>query len=266
MKNLSFLAFGALFAISGVLAVPVPNPEPVLKIVTETRTHTRTKLIGATTTEYLDSTPTPTTTKTKKKSSSAEITTTTTTTSSSTTTTASTTTKEEEEVKKEENTPTSTTATSTSQTPIITLELPKLDRPDPTTTSEIEIEVSTPTPSKDAGSNEGDDSGKEKWTGDATYFDPGTGSCGETNGPGDFIAAISHLQFDPHTPGGNPNKNSLCGLQARCTRDGVNFITVRVTDRCPVCAYGDMDLSPGAYAAIGGTIAEGRFKISCQWV
>jgi len=91
------------------------------------------------------------------------------------------------------------------------------------------------------------------------------GSCGYTNGPNELIAAISYKVMDPQNPG-NPNNNPLCGKKIRCTRNGKNPTIITVVDRCPVCNAGDVDLSPAAYAALGGTIAEGRFKVQCSWV
>ncbi|KAF8474971.1 hypothetical protein BDZ91DRAFT_649859, partial [Kalaharituber pfeilii] len=101
--------------------------------------------------------------------------------------------------------------------------------------------------------------------GDATYFDPGLGSCGWDNKSTDMIAAISYQVMDPKNPG-NPNLNPLCGKQILCTREGKNPTVIKVVDRCPVCVAGDLDLSPAAYAALGGTIAEGRFRIQCSWL
>ncbi|KAF8458908.1 RlpA-like double-psi beta-barrel-protein domain-containing protein-containing protein, partial [Terfezia claveryi] len=103
------------------------------------------------------------------------------------------------------------------------------------------------------------------WEGEATYFDPGMGSCGITSGPSDMIAAISYQVMDPKNPG-NPNNNPLCGKKIRCTRGGKYPTIITVVDRCPVCKSGDLDLSPAAYAALGGTVDEGRFTIQCNWV
>lgn len=90
------------------------------------------------------------------------------------------------------------------------------------------------------------------------------GSCGTTNSATDMIAAISYQVMDPMNPG-NPNNNPLCGKKIRCT-NGDYEATVTVVDRCPVCVKGDLDLSPAAFAALGGTDAIGRFKIHCNWV
>ncbi|KAF8418493.1 RlpA-like double-psi beta-barrel-protein domain-containing protein-containing protein [Tirmania nivea] len=168
-------------------------------------------------------------------------------------------------------TTTSTTTTSTTTSPTTTEErTTAIDVPTPTqlepTIPDIEVKVVTTTQeSTPAPSPKSQSSSKESWEGDATYYDPGVGSCGNTNGPGDMIAAISYLVMDPLNPG-NPNNNPICGKQIRCTRDGLKETIITVVDRCPVCKAGDLDLSPAAYAALGGTIAEGRFKIQCSWV
>ncbi|KAF8997412.1 RlpA-like double-psi beta-barrel-protein domain-containing protein-containing protein [Cyathus striatus] len=88
-------------------------------------------------------------------------------------------------------------------------------------------------------------------TGDATYYDAGLGACGITNTNADYIVAVSTKYFDtfPGYQGGNPNKNPLCGKNIRATYQGKS-VTVKVTDRCGGCAYGDIDLTPTAFSKL----------------
>ncbi|KLO11976.1 barwin-like endoglucanase [Schizopora paradoxa] len=86
------------------------------------------------------------------------------------------------------------------------------------------------------------------YTGDATYYAPGLGACGKTNGPNDLIAAASYKLFD-HYPGAtaNPNKNPICGKSLTAKVNGKS-VTVKITDRCAGCqGEGDLDFTPAAF-------------------
>ncbi|KLO11969.1 hypothetical protein SCHPADRAFT_941616 [Schizopora paradoxa] len=88
----------------------------------------------------------------------------------------------------------------------------------------------------------------QRFTGDATFFEPGLGACGITNGPNDFIAAASHQMFDTF-PGAtaNPNNNPICGKSVTASVNG-HSVTVTITDRCAGCGgLGDLDFSPAAF-------------------
>ncbi len=58
--------------------------------------------------------------------------------------------------------------------------------------------------------------------------------------------ALSYADFDPYTPNGNPNNNSLCGKKLRASYNGKS-VDVTVVDRCTGCASGSLDLSPTAF-------------------
>jgi len=91
----------------------------------------------------------------------------------------------------------------------------------------------------------------EVFTGDATFFEPGLGACGQTDGPNDLIAAASHALFDSF-PGAtaNPNNNPICGRSVTATANG-RSVTVRIVDRCAGCSgEGDLDFSPGAFGQL----------------
>ncbi|KAL2266746.1 hypothetical protein VTJ83DRAFT_6098 [Remersonia thermophila] len=79
-----------------------------------------------------------------------------------------------------------------------------------------------------------------------TWFHPGLGACGLYNGDGDIVAALSYADFDPHTPNGNPNRNTQCGRRVRISYQG-RITDVAIVDRCPGCPPGGLDLSPSAF-------------------
>lgn len=91
--------------------------------------------------------------------------------------------------------------------------------------------------------------------GSITYFNPGLGACGETNGDGDYITAVSAALFDSQRP---------CGRNIRVSYQG-RSIVVRVVDRCAGCAYNDLDLSPAAFQAVIGDLGIGRTNAQWEW-
>ncbi|KAF8994182.1 RlpA-like double-psi beta-barrel-protein domain-containing protein-containing protein [Cyathus striatus] len=84
--------------------------------------------------------------------------------------------------------------------------------------------------------------------GDATYYNAGLGACGIWNSDADYIVAVSAQYFDtfPGYASGDPNSNPLCGRYLQANYQG-RSVTVRITDRCVGCAYGDIDLTPAAF-------------------
>ncbi|EJD39697.1 hypothetical protein AURDEDRAFT_107215, partial [Auricularia subglabra TFB-10046 SS5] len=104
-------------------------------------------------------------------------------------------------------------------------------------------------------------------TGDATYYDVGTGACGVHNVASDSIAAVSHALFDsyPGYSGGNPNNNPICGKWATASYNG-RSIRFQVEDRCGGCAgFGDLDFSDSAFIALFGSLNAGRVS-GVTWV
>ncbi len=89
-------------------------------------------------------------------------------------------------------------------------------------------------------------------TGEGTYYDgDGTGNCSFPARPDMLFAAMN----DPDYDGSN-----VCGICAEVT--GPNgTVTITITDRCPECASGDLDLSVTAFDAIA-THSAGRVPIS----
>ena len=94
--------------------------------------------------------------------------------------------------------------------------------------------------------------------GEATYytFANGTGNCSFDATPNDpLVAALNTTDYAG---------SSACGACAEVA--GPNGkVTVRIVDRCPGCARGHLDLSPGAFERIAERSA-GRVPISWRYV
>ncbi|KAJ2353053.1 hypothetical protein GGF43_003585, partial [Coemansia sp. RSA 2618] len=111
-------------------------------------------------------------------------------------------------------------------------------------------EYSTDVPSSSGGGGSGGGGGGssgETFSGDGTYYTPGLGSCGKTNTDSDLIAAINAPQYGTNA---NPNQAEVCGKCA-LVKGPKGEVKVTITDRCPVCKSGDLDLSPSAFEQIG---------------
>jgi expansin (peptidoglycan-binding protein) len=97
----------------------------------------------------------------------------------------------------------------------------------------------------------------QTFTGEGTYYDAdGSGNCSFPASPGDLlVAAMNDLDYDG---------SAVCGACAAI--DGPDgSVTVRIVDRCPECARGDIDMSPQAFERIA-PIAAGRVPISWRYV
>ncbi|KAF8247767.1 hypothetical protein K440DRAFT_584304 [Wilcoxina mikolae CBS 423.85] len=92
--------------------------------------------------------------------------------------------------------------------------------------------------------------GKTSGRGEATYYTPGLGACGNVHGPTDLIAAVAISRG-----------KGECGKKIRVTRDGKS-VDVVIQDLCQGCKENDIDLTPGAFQQLG-TLDEGRVK--CTW-
>ncbi|KAG9301180.1 hypothetical protein G9A89_012563 [Geosiphon pyriformis] len=100
--------------------------------------------------------------------------------------------------------------------------------------------------------------------GQGTYFQPSLGACGSWVGSNAKIVALAAPYFDPHSHGGSPNQNSLCGKKVRIWR-GEKSTEAIVQDRCPECAYSDIDMSPEVFKEIASS-SEGRIPIKWSMV
>ncbi len=96
------------------------------------------------------------------------------------------------------------------------------------------------------------------YRGEGTYYDfaDGDGNCTFGPSPDDLmVAAVNHAQYD---------NAALCGAYAAVTGPK-GSVTVRIVDQCPECPYGDLDLSPEAFAKIADLYL-GRVPITWQLV
>ncbi|KAJ4267238.1 hypothetical protein NW762_003340 [Fusarium torreyae] len=91
---------------------------------------------------------------------------------------------------------------------------------------------------------------KPRNTGEITFYHPGLGACGKSNGDGDMVAAIAASVYDTQ---------DLCGKSIKLQGDA-GQVTVTVIDRCEACAAGDVDLSPAAFQKSIGDLSVGRGK------
>ncbi|PVU93443.1 hypothetical protein BB561_003276 [Smittium simulii] len=104
----------------------------------------------------------------------------------------------------------------------------------------------------------------EKYTGEGTHYDPGVGigACGLMNYETELVAAINTVQYgnDP-----NPNNAAICNKCALINYTNpsgeVKKVKVTIVDRCPVCKFGDIDLSTYAFTQLA-PLGVGRIKIS----
>ncbi|MGQ9548054.1 MAG: expansin EXLX1 family cellulose-binding protein [Roseiflexus sp.] len=89
-------------------------------------------------------------------------------------------------------------------------------------------------------------------TGEGTYYDAdGTGNCSFDPSPDDLlVAAMNHADYDTA---------ALCGAFIEIFGPK-GRVTVRIVDRCPECARGDVDMSRQAFARIAD-LSAGRVPI-----
>ncbi|KAK4192331.1 RlpA-like double-psi beta-barrel-protein domain-containing protein-containing protein [Podospora australis] len=102
------------------------------------------------------------------------------------------------------------------------------------------------------------------FTGDMTYYNTGLGACGKTSNDNQLVVALNKIKFDPKTPNGNPNKNTLCGKKIKVNYQGKS-VTVTIVDRCPGCKANDLDLSPAAFKKLA-PLEKGRIKATWDYV
>jgi hypothetical protein len=89
------------------------------------------------------------------------------------------------------------------------------------------------------------------------------GACGHQHTDNDWVLALSPHLFDPHTPGGNPNSNALCGRSIN-VQYNEKTDTLVVADRCEACAGDDLDLSPAAFQGLA-PLDVGRIQGTWGW-
>jgi hypothetical protein len=72
------------------------------------------------------------------------------------------------------------------------------------------------------------------YNGDITYYYPGLGACGWTNGQNDMIAAVSKIIFTKQNP---------CGRKIR-VKGPKGSVDVKVVDKCMGCTEGSVSDFP----------------------
>ncbi|KAH9837648.1 RlpA-like double-psi beta-barrel-protein domain-containing protein-containing protein [Rhodofomes roseus] len=86
-------------------------------------------------------------------------------------------------------------------------------------------------------------------TGKATYYYPGLGACGETDGNNDPVVAISHLIYGS---GGN------CFQYMQITNPATGTSQyAKTVDECEGCGQYDIDLSPSLFESLGAPLSQG---------
>jgi len=128
-----------------------------------------------------------------------------------------------------------------------------------TPTSSKKDDDPKPTTSKSSGGG-GGGSGATHSGGQATFYTQNgvEGACGKAHSDNDIICALD----TPTYAGG-----SHCGDYVAITnvKNG-KTVNVLVADECPTCSGANsIDLSKGAFFALGGTVDEGVFPITWQW-
>ncbi|GAA5885300.1 hypothetical protein JCM6882_009559 [Rhodosporidiobolus microsporus] len=111
----------------------------------------------------------------------------------------------------------------------------------PTTTT---TKAWTPTTTQAQATQQSSSSSGYSFSGKATYFyqNGNPGSCGVWNQDSTYLVAVNAAQMN----------SGLCGKTVRI-RNNANgkTITALVQDTCPGCGYGSLDLSVGAFGALG---------------
>lgn len=97
--------------------------------------------------------------------------------------------------------------------------------------------------------------GASRHRGQATFYAPSPlGACGRPQ-------PTMHTAVSPADFGGS----ALCGAYLEVSRAGTSPVLVEVTNLCPECPAGNLDLSPSAYDRLGARVA-GRIPISWRIV
>ncbi|KAG6848642.1 hypothetical protein H0H93_015296 [Arthromyces matolae] len=98
---------------------------------------------------------------------------------------------------------------------------------------------------------------KRDYTGVATWFEAGLGTCGKVNADTDLIVAIPTALYA---------SGSHCGKKVQITdvASGVT-VTATVEDSCPTCGAGDLDMTPSLFSRFESTDV-GVFQIKWKFL
>lgn len=91
------------------------------------------------------------------------------------------------------------------------------------------------------------------YSGQMTYFNPGLGACGQTNGDNDAVAAVSTGVY---------SSGGACGKTATIHYNGKST-TAKVVDLCPSCATGNIDVSPSVFQKLS-PLSAGRVDVTWE--
>ncbi|KAI9476120.1 MAG: RlpA-like double-psi beta-barrel-protein domain-containing protein-containing protein [Benjaminiella poitrasii] len=96
-------------------------------------------------------------------------------------------------------------------------------------------------------SSSSSDNSNEHYSGQATFFTPNQGACGDWNDNDDYIAALSGSLYGSYS-----KKSSYCGKKVKVVnKANGKSVTVTVKDACESCDKTHIDLSPAAFGEIG---------------
>ncbi|CAO3621311.1 unnamed protein product [Cunninghamella blakesleeana] len=94
------------------------------------------------------------------------------------------------------------------------------------------------------------------FSGEATFFNLGLGSCGKTNNDNDLAVALSGILM---------KSGKYCGKRIKVVTDDGKEVTCKVVDTCPVCAKNAIDLSPAAFKKLANP-DKGRINIKWSFI
>ncbi|KAJ3579652.1 hypothetical protein NPX13_g912 [Xylaria arbuscula] len=105
-------------------------------------------------------------------------------------------------------------------------------------------------------------------SGDMTWYDPGLGACGWTNGGGDMIVAMSPGDMKCGT-----HRKTLLPLGKIPTNECIQIVNIKykgktanakIVDKCPSCAAGSIDVSPTVFQ-IFEPLGTGRVHVDWEY-
>ncbi|OAV93436.1 hypothetical protein PTTG_01597 [Puccinia triticina 1-1 BBBD Race 1] len=97
---------------------------------------------------------------------------------------------------------------------------------------------------------------ERRYSGKGTWFIPNTGACGDVNSNSDYIVAMNYPQYKNGSP-----CHKFVVIKNKANN---KVVKAKVTDECPSCAYGSLDLSPATFKALGN-LDTGVIPISWHW-
>ncbi|CAO3682242.1 unnamed protein product [Rhizopus stolonifer] len=96
------------------------------------------------------------------------------------------------------------------------------------------------------------------FSGRATHYSTGPGSCGEMSSDDEMVVAINQQQMEN---GANPNTNPHCDKTIQISGDSGRVFHARIVDTCPQCGEDSLDLSPTLFKKVCGSLDKGFCKI-----